>query len=417
MKSLLLLIFFSALSSHAAIFSPQGVEVKFSYATTFQTSETDADPIELAGRHAQHLFGFLHSPALVAGYNITSDTPGIGAPRLPLNFQITQDQKKSGVRKIAYKTSGTLLLHKTVAEEILPVGAWEISMPANLDKFYDENCTDEHYNSIGDFWYFYDPFLEDCEYLAEAPFANKVIVKVAAMKSIAADTVAALDKIRDDNGNGELFQITTINGFSEDSKNPQDDGRLSFEQVNIWLRKSGFTETVVASYANRPVLQFEKTLKKKDGSVVAVRITRLLAETAIAKKNVTFAKFFKEAMKNADVIIYAGHSGLGGNLDIGSLEDKAGALEFTPGKHQLLFLDGCSTYSYYLSMFVDRAPKNKLSILTNGLVSYFTYEPHTHIALMKRLFKVNENPTWSEVLADMEQPLDGMSYLLSVGSL
>ena len=417
MKSLLLLIFFTALSSHAAIFSPQGVEVKFSYTTSFQTSEIDSDPIELAGRHMQHLFGFLHSPALVEGYKINSETPGIGAPRLPVILQITQDQKKSGARKITYKTSGTLLLHKKVAAEILPVGAWEITMPANLDKFYDENCTDEHYNSIDDFWYFYDPFLEDCEYLAEAPLANKVVVKVAAMKNIAADASAAFDEIRADNGNGELLQITTINGFSEDSKNPADDGRLSFEEVNIWLRKSGFTETVVASYANRPVLQFEKNLKKKDGSVVAVRITRLLAETAIAKKNVTFAKFFKAAIKDADVIIYAGHSGLGGNLDIPSLEDKVGTLEFIPGKRQLIFLDGCSTYSYYLSMFADRAPKNQLSILTNGLVSYFTYEPFTHIALMKRLFKVNENPTWSEVLADMEKTLGGMSYLLSVGSL
>ncbi|NUN07495.1 MAG: hypothetical protein HUU57_17255, partial [Bdellovibrio sp.] len=400
----------------AGIFSPQGMEVKFSYSTTFQTSETDTDGRELAARHAQHLFGFLHSPALVAGYNLNSDTPGIGAPRLPLTYQITQDQSRSGVRKITYKTSGILLLHKTVAQEILPIGAWEITLPANLDEFYDENCTDPHYSSIGDFWYFYDPFVEGCEYLSEAPLATKVIVKIFATPKVPTDN-AALDEIRSDNGNGELFQITTINGFSEDAQNPQDDGRLSFEQVNIWLRKNGFSETVVASYANRPILQFEKTLKKKDGSMVAVRITRLLAETAIAKKNVTFAKFFKDAMKNADVVIYAGHSGLGGNLDIASLEDKAGALEFTLGKQQLLFLDGCSTYSYYLSMFADRAPKNQLRILTNGLVSYFTYEPHTHIALLKRLFKVNESPTWSEVLTDMERPLRGMSYLLSVGSL
>lgn len=416
MKSLVLLLFFASLSAQAALFAPQGEEIKFSYTATFQTSD-DSDAVTLADSHAQHLFGFLQSPSLVAGYKINANSPGIGAPRLPLSFTILKDQIKSGVRHISYKTSGFMLLNKKVSEEVLQAGAWEITLPYDLDNFYDEKCTDEHYSSYGDFWYFYDPFRKGCEYLSEAPFAKPVIIKVAPSKNENSDISASLEDLWADNGNGDLFQITTINGFSEDAINPEDDGRQSFEKVNVWLRKMGFQETIIAKYANRPVLQFEKTIRRKDGSTVEVRITRLLAETAIAKKNVTFARFFKGAVKNADVLIYAGHSGLGGNLDIGSLEEKAGPLEFTQRKHQLFFFDGCSTYSYYLAMFAEQKNKGHLNIMTNGLASYFIYEPQTHIAFMKHLFKVNENPTWGEILTDMEKPLRGMTYLLSVGAL
>ncbi|MEK2644228.1 hypothetical protein [Bdellovibrio sp. BCCA] len=415
MKSLAFFLLFGALSAHAAVLSPSSIEVKFSYSAEFQTTDT-SDAVTLANSHMQHLFGYLQSHSMVMKYNINSETPGVGAPRLPLSYDILKNKKRAGVRTIAYKTSGVLLLNKKVAQDLLAQGTWQITLPSDLDNFYDEKCTDEHYNSFGDFWYFYDPFRFGCEQLREAPLASPVVVKISALKQMD-DADAQLDKVRGDNGNGDLFQITTINGFSEDATNPGDDGRLSFEEVNQWLREAGFTETVIAKFKNRPVHQFDKAVRKKDGTTVQIRVTRLLAETGVMSKNVTFAKFFKEAVKQSDVIIYAGHSGLGGNLDIGSLEEKAGPLEFNNRKHQIFFFDGCSSYSYYLSMFEAQKSKGKIDILTNGLSSYFAYEAPIHIQFMKRLFKVNDNPTWGEILKDMEKPLDGMTFMLNVGSL
>jgi len=417
MKSLAFILLFAlSFSSQAAVLSPNAVEVRFAYAAEFQTTDT-ADAVTLADNHAQHLFGYLQSPTTVFTYRINQDTPGAGAPRLPLSYEILKNKKKDGVRTIAYKVSGVMLLNKKMAKKLLEKGTWDITLPYDLDQFYDEKCTDEHYNTYGDFWYFYDPFRQGCEFLRKAPLAAAVTVKIAPLKNYITDAESNLDKIRGDNGNGELFQITTINGFSEDAKDPQDDGRVSFEEVNEWLRHQGFKETIVARYMNRPIHQFEKTVRAQDGSTVQVRITRLLAETAMASKNVTFAKFFKAAVKDADVIIYAGHSGLGGNLDIGSLEEKSGPLEFHPKKHQIFFFDGCSTYSYYLSMFESQKSKSKLDILTNGLSSYFAYEAPIHIEFLKHLVDVNDNPSWNQILQDMEKPLDGMTFMLSVGSL
>ncbi|KHD89733.1 MAG: hypothetical protein OM95_01280 [Bdellovibrio sp. ArHS] len=417
MKSLaFLLVLLSAHSAAAAVFSPSSVEVKFTYSTEFMTTD-GSDAVTLADLHAQHLFGYMQSPTMVTFYKINSDTPGIGAPRFPLAYEILKNRKSAGVRTIAYKVTGVLLLNKNTAKKLLDEGVWKITMPSDLDNFYEEKCTDEHYNSFGDFWYFYDPFREGCEFLRQAPMARSVNIKIAAFKNAPADTSASLDKLRDDNGNGDLFEITTINGYADSAKDPEDAGRMAFEELNTWLRQSGFNEKIVARYQNRPIHQFTKTLKRSDGSEVQVRITRLLAETAVASKNVTFAKFFKHSVENADVVIYAGHSGLGGNLDIASLEEKAGGFEFQTRKHQIFFFDGCSSYSYYLTMFEERKSKGKIDILTNGLSSYFGYETPVHKVLFKHLLQVNSSPTWGEILRDMERPLGGMTFMLNVGSL
>lgn len=417
MKSLaFFLVLASALSASGAVFSPSSVEVKFSYSTEFTTTDT-SDAVTLSDLHAQHLFGYMQSPTMVGFYGIDANTPGIGAPKFPLAYEVLKNRKSAGVRTIAYKVEGVMLVNKNMAKKILEAGSWKITLPSDLDNFYEEKCTDEHYTSFGDFWYFYDPFREGCEFLRQAPMAKTVNIKIAALKNASFDTDAALERLRGDNGNGDLFEITTINGYADSAKDPDDEGRTAFEDMNQWLRQTGFNEKIVARYQNRPIHQFTKTLKKADGSEIKVRITRLLAETAVASKNVTFAKFFKHAVENADVVIYAGHSGLGGNLDIGSLEEKAGGFEFNPRKHQIFFFDGCSSYSYYLTMFEEQKSKGKIDILTNGLSSYFGYETPVHKVLFKHLFRVNTTPTWGEILKDMEKPLEGMTFMLNVGSL
>ena len=416
MKSLTFLIIFAAISVQAGVLAPSALEVRFSYSSQFQTAQ-DFDAVYLADTHAQHIFGYMQSPAVVAEFGINHRTLGVGAPRLPLSYQILSDKRSKGLRTISYKVSGSMLLHKQMIQTLVKEGTWHITLPYDLDNFYDDRCTDPYYASFGDFWYFHDPLRAGCEHLTEGPLATQVAVRINSVKNHRKDASAELDKIRGDNGNGELFQITTINGFSEDAKNKEDEGRQGFEEMNQWFREQGFKETILARYENRPVHQFEKVFRKRNGEVVRTRITRLLAETGVASKNVTFSKFFKNAVKTADIVIYAGHSGLGGNLDISSIEEKAGPLEFDRRKHQIFFFDGCSTYSYFLDMFAVQKTKGQIKIMTNALLSYFAYEGVTHRAFYRQLFKVNSDPSWGDILEDMERPLRGMTFMLNVGPL
>jgi hypothetical protein len=117
------------------------------------------------------------------------------------------------------------------------------------------------------------------------------------------------------------------------------------------------------------------------------------------------------------VIIYEGHSGLGGNLNIPELEEKAGKFQF-PKKKQIFYFDSCSSYSYYLDHFNAYKTKTNIDVVTNGLSSYF----HTSPLVLKEFLNYligsdNRNFQWMTILKKMESVLDQETYLVNVGGL
>lgn len=413
-------LFLFAVLAKAAVISPSATEVDVKFQAEFYTERYSAgNEYELISEHYQHLFGYFTSPTIVRHYRVNYNLiAGIGAPQMPMNVTAKPIITKSGAGHLVnYKVSGKMLLQNKVAQSVLIAKSWTLTLPYELDTFYDESCTDEHYNSIGDFWYFYDPFRKGCEYLQKSPVASFVTLNFSASRSKIQDASARLDLLRGDNGNGEVFQITTMNGFAEDSKSSTDEGRESFQNINRWLIKKGFTEKILNHSSNRPVHQYEKEVTGQNGKSMTIRVIRLLAETSVASKNVTFAKVFKRAIEESDILIYAGHSGLGGNLDIPSLEEKAGKISFSANKRQIFYFNGCSTYSYYLAPFAEQKSKSKLDIITNGLSSLFITEFNETSRFMEILFDLDKNPSWMEVLKSMESTLDGRSYLLNVGAI
>ena len=165
-----------------------------------------------------------------------------------------------------------MLLMKSVARQLVKAGHWDITMPYDLDQFYDRKCTDKEYPGRKDFWYFYDPFREGCEYLRGPDLAKTVRISLSAIPNVAADLPAHLDELRVDNGH-DLFQITTINGFDEGSAKRTDDGRVNYEKMNKWFLQKGFTDTFISKYKERPIHQFDKTVTRKDGREIHIRLT------------------------------------------------------------------------------------------------------------------------------------------------
>ena len=145
---------------------------------------------------------------------------------------------------------------------------------------------------------------------------------------------------------------------------------------------------------------------------------RLLAVTELdGNHNVTFAKFFEKSLKDSDVIVYEGHSGLGTNLDLEHLEKRAGISksEIDPAKRQLFLFDSCSSYSYYLSMFDGLKDPGKLNVLTNGIESEFGYEVPETKHLYDILMDVNNNNyTWLEIINALEKPFRGTTYMMNL---
>jgi hypothetical protein len=288
-------------------------------------------------------------------------------------------------------------------------------LPYDLDNYYDKNCVAEgEPNGQSGFSYFFDPYLPGCQALATSPLAKDLIVTLRPADQVNEDLLADLSGVRGDNGNGSLFQITTVTGFA-DKGGRGDDGRASFTELNDWLEAQGFEKSVVQKYKNRPIYQFDKDILTPEHHPVHIRVTRLLANTDLDGELVTFSKFFKEAIQDADVIVYAGHSGSAFVLDPKDIEKHAGKLQFTRDKQQIYFFDACSGYSYYSPMFLNRKTPGTTNILSFGLTSQFGYEHAMHKAFYRYLFDFKEDhPSWYGMMIDMEKVLRGMTFMLNL---
>jgi hypothetical protein len=412
-----------ALPAQSQILSPSAVEVEIFYKATFLSEGSKEDQErsveEKAEFHASHIFGILQSKQFVKKFELNANAVGgLGAPRWPPEIVVKKESElEDGRSEITYTLRAKMLLHKKVAKDWLQAGEISLPLPYDLAEIYDTHCTDEHYNSRGDYWYFYNVFAKGCTYLQKEPYAHSVSVKIVEIEPRKVADSPRLKLLRGDNGNGDLFSIYVIYGFEEDAHNSSDEGRLNFETFLEELERRGFQQRQVNRDTRRPLFVSEMDLEKNNGRPVHVEIKSLLVDTAIESRSTAFAKFFKEAVENADIILYAGHSGLGGNLDIPSLEEKAGEFTFDPTKRQLFFFDSCSSYSYYLDPFRKMKTRKSIDILSYGLPSYFATTQKIHNAFLDLVLDMDGDPSWMEFMERLEKPLRGGSYLINVGGI
>lgn len=403
------------------IIGPSVTEVKFSYTTTFQAPEDNEQGSDeaLADLHASHIFGIFSSPTMISRFIGTNAvTGGLGGPRSQMKIKILSSETADGIITIKYSNSGKMILNKNAAKKILAKGSLNLPLPTNPYEIYDEKCTDPHYSSFGDYWYFYDPFRTGCDYLSRAPMATKVNIKIVPSENKKMDLTPKLPALRGDNGNGNKFSVYIITGYYDSDPGKRDPGIKNFKEIRNGFVKNGFKISSKRPNTAMPLNIYTKTIELNSGKVMEVEVNHLLVKTDIDTTLVTFAKFFKKAVEEADVIIYGGHSGLGRNLDIPSLEEKAGKFVFNTKKKQIFFFDSCSSYSYYLEHFAVEKTKAKIDIISYGLSSYFHTSTPVMFAFLDHLFKTDsQDVQWMDVLNDMENVLDGDTYLLNVGGI
>lgn len=403
------------------VYGPSAEERKFTLDAHFVSTASDMDTwLEEADSQFSHIFGVMHSPKLVKQFGLNPDyVGGIGAPQLPIDFSNVKGVKQQdGTYIVSYRAKGKILLHSVVAEQLDVDKELELPLPTDLENFYDRKCTDEHYDSFDDFWYFYDPYRRGCEKFARAPLADTFTFKLAGGVSRKLDMNLRLDLLRGANGNNETFRIDVVHGFESSQTSRRDDGRVNFNEFNTWMGTQGFALTKVQTHPTRPLNLWTKTLTLPNGKDIAVEVRSFLVETTITARSKSFAQFFKEAVENADVIFYAGHSGLGGNLDIPSLEDKVGGFKFNTAKRQIFFFESCSSYSYYLDSFRAEKTRARIDVVTNGLSSYFDTGHVMLNGFVEALLDDSVTDTsWDKVLGKIENGLFGRTYLTNVGGI
>lgn len=419
-NAILIIAILFTIHLNAQIIAPSAEEVVFGYETSFVTKDVTSGPVELAQWHASHMFGIFHSPELVYSFGIQPRyLEGIGVPRSDSQIQIVSRSKVQGGKiQIQYRNKGRILLQKDIAVKILQKGSLNLPLPYEIDSIYNVRCTDPHYTTLGDFWYFYDPYRKGCEYLSQAPYASNTQVSIRPSPKRKMEISPRLDLLRGANANGNDFVVYVIHGFEESAIKKTDEGRTNFKEFEVYMQSKGFARQILQKDQRRPLALHTKQIVLKNGYTMNVKVFHLLVETSIDSKTVTFAKYFKQAVSEADIIVYGGHSGLGANLDIPSLEQKAGAFEFNPKKRQIFFFDSCASYSYYLHSFAAEKTRTRIDIISYGLSSLFQTSQPVLGAFMDILLDPNiEDARWVDILQTMEKPLRGSTYLLNVGGV
>ena len=415
-------VFAASASSSAQVYGPSVKEFKFEVSPHFVTTSNDPGVWEQQARlQMNHLFGVLNSPGIIRRYKLDShDVPGVGAPLLPLSLsKFRAIPREEGKTLVSYVARGKILLHNNVAAQAATENdSLSYPLPLDVETFYDENCTDPLHSGQSDFWYFYDAFRTGCRHLARLPLASRFVFRLSPSSRRELDMDLRLDLLRGANGNGALFRIDVIHGFDQSDRDPKDGGRTNFNSFQDWLKSKGFAVESAETHWRQKLKIWKKSIRPPSGKVVEVEVRSLLVDTGTETRSHSFAQFFRESVRDADVIVYAGHSGLGDNLDIPALEKRAGGFEFARGKRQVFFFDSCSSYSYFLNPFRAAKSKTRIDVVTNGVASFFETGEQVLASFLGPL--INPEVTqlrWDQFLTQIESTLDGGSYLINVGGI
>jgi hypothetical protein len=314
-------------------------------------------------------------------------------------------------------------------------------------------CTDHHYDSEGDFWYFWNPYKEGngCkleEGVDYVEFTPKSVARIPVTKKTYPDYGRAvdedgvlrihflmgMDEPQENEKNRDPMHSKDINastyreirnklikqlGFVAQKTNPEEEKQTNWTKAQI--EEVAPVEMSYLPYVETLTKEINREIKKGNKKKMLKRIEARLffGPSGIGEDdNGAFHFFYKDALEKAAFVLYDGHSGLGGNLDIPSLEEKAGEFEIDPTKRQLFYFESCSSYSYYLVPFRETKTKSKIDILSNGLSSYFETTPLVTEAFFRALLDVQEvDQSWMSIMKSIEKPLKGGSYLLNVGGI
>lgn len=370
--------------------------MKFSHWVEMQSMRPPTPEIarEQIERQLTHLFGPM-------GAQIQS-----AVPRGDHKLRVYKPKKVSeSTYRIAYSYVGTIVLKNG------PQSFYDILLPSNPDEIYQRGlvgsknlCTDDHYQSEGDFWYFWNPYQRGCP-LKEGYDFFKIRTNIERKTNQRISFPEYSRLVQKDSSGNELISIRVFLGMDKPShgKNPfnsKDLNAETFLTLHKYFTSKNFAPQNV-TLNQHPGLQklkkspvghletYEKVISK-GRSKLRLSIEMYFGPTGINEDSSTFHHLFKNAIEAASVLIYDGHSGLGGHLDIESIESlERFQVHFDPLQYQIFYFNSCSSYPYYNTMYferkkseVDPVGSQNLDILTNGLATYFSVLDRSSLALI-----------------------------------
>ncbi len=265
-------------------------------------------------------------------------------------------EQKGTVMNLSYKYKGTAVVGNAAKD------TYDIIMPINPSTIYKTSmvgnvnpCTDAHYQSEGDFWYFWNPDNSGCKLVKDKDY---FVIKAKLTRIVNTKiSYPEYQNLPDSKGNINVHVLFGMDDV-DNEKNPllsKDINSLNYKRFRSYLLRKGYTSTVwsddqirsIAKTQNDVSLPYVETIQK-DKMIYRF----FFGPTGIDENSQAFHWFYKDAIENSSVMLYGGHSGLGGHLDLDSIEEDLGVkINFNTKKYQIFFFDSCTSYRYYNSIF------------------------------------------------------------------
>jgi hypothetical protein len=386
----------------------------------------------------QHLMGVFQSDT----FQKAVGSRGTIGETYDIKYLKIEDGSKEGRKRLAYRFRGKSVFEKAIFDRNRKATV-PIKLPISPDLIYKQSsegdhnpCTDEHYNTEGDFWYFWDPDQKGCGLKGDDKQVYRGEGLLSRIDKLKRPTYPEYNKLLGDNGNSNAFDIRIFFGYIDEKVNIKPNRRDDAFRSMLDLEKSlkdqdfkkteenvGFRETKsgMVKDGGNILRKYQKEINysKLKSDPVDVRIQVLLSDTSVEaaersdKPDLTFHHYLIPAFKEADLLLYDGHSGLGANLDLKRLD----RFRFDKDKYQIFVFNGCSTYPYYNgAFFAAKGGRrlNNLEVVTSGLPTLSSTSASNMASIMNR-FLDGKLATYQTIMRELEDSNgDAGTYLSAV---
>lgn len=337
-----------------------------------------------------------------------------------------------------YKYEGTILVKENPLVRNSRNETYEVIVPINPKTIYNDSlkrgsdfnvCTDDHYNTEDDFWYFWNPHMnEQCrELLKENVHYKKFAGKLKRIKNTPQSWPEYPKLARKGQDGTTILPIRILLGLDKPQKgrNPHRSADLNaatYRDVYEDLAGGGpnslrFENSEIPRAERERILgktgqdqskyHWERLVKRfpkrtSDGKDLVVQVDLFFGPSGIDENdNEYFHYLYRDSLENSSMVLYDGHSGLGGHLDLESIEglrrrrDPSFTFAFNPKLYQVYYFNSCTSYRYYNSTYFAKKgggkPTEYLDILNNGLATEFSVLHETNMALIRAVHSWADN--------------------------
>ena len=360
--------YFGARSTEANLKFEASIQIETSRSLTLETlngSTPKAREIQSSVDYQlEFLIGHFQSESFLGTFRY----PGVLGDKHKVKF-IAMEPRVGNHQFVRYRFEGKSVFHTKVFERAGSVSV-PLRLPANPYTLYKKGnvggknkCTDEHYDSEGDFFYFWDPDKKGCPLKGNAVDVLRIEGRLDKLSNTVS-TYPEYDRLY----NNDELNISVFLGYIDDEpkvSRTKDDAYLTYKEITAALKAGGYEVVEQKNFKTLNYLsKLEKTFRNQLGVVQKVIVNVLLSDSSTGITDKTFTEYFAHALKTSQIVAYDGHSGLGGNLEYDRF-----SIGKLPNFYQIFFFNGCSSYPYFNSMYFEQKPagKKNLEIITAGL--------------------------------------------------